>query len=327
MNGNRMDELIFRSLKGRSTESEEVFLAAWRRASPDNEAQYREMATLIKAARVVLDPGEIPPRPEVTDIIRAPVPLASRQREVDRRSSRLRPRLWLRAGALAASIVFLLVAGSIYREHFTGMASPVEFATGAEEYATVRLRDGSVVQVAPESRLRVLDPGGREVCLEGRAYFAVARLPESTFRVRTESGEVEVLGTQFEVNAELGSLRVAVLEGRVAMRSGPDRVEVEAGEIGHVRGGATAVVRAADTKSLVDWATAVVVFSSASLHEVARELERVYDVHIDLAPGLPPDRTVSGSFVNRRFEEVLVAICEAVNLSCEVEEGGGRIGW
>ena len=54
-------------------------------------------------------------------------------------------------------------------DYFKGWGA-TEVVTGATELATVQLGEGSVVRLAPSSRLRVLAGRERAVSLEGRAF-------------------------------------------------------------------------------------------------------------------------------------------------------------
>src|SRR5207247_1917000 len=114
--------------------------------------------------------------------------------------------LWV-AGALGAAMVgaMAVVVGhpgaAPLATDMLGFGAQ-EFVTGATEAATIHLRDGTVVRLAPQSRLRLTGvPGVREVTLDGRAYFAVAKLAGRPFTVKSRGGQAVVLGTRFEVDA------------------------------------------------------------------------------------------------------------------------------
>ena len=130
---------------------------------------------------------------------------------------------------------------------------------GAEQFiadqsgsTTVNLRDGSVVRLAPGSRMRLLErAGGRGVFLKGRAFFAVARDTERPFRIQTSAGEVTVLGTRFDLAAENEDLHLVVLEGRVEVAAGGGRTEVTAGHTVEVLNGALLpVTQVADPQAM-----------------------------------------------------------------------------
>jgi transmembrane sensor len=88
------------------------------------------------------------------------------------------------------------------------------------ERREVALSDGSVVQVDPETRLRVnYEAGARRVYLErGRALFHVAKNPQRPFFVQAESTTVRAVGTAFSVEREDQSdVVIIVAEGKVAV--------------------------------------------------------------------------------------------------------------
>lgn len=102
------------------------------------------------------------------------------------------------------------------------------------ERRTVALEDGSVLQVDPQTRLRVRygDDERRIELLRGRAMFRVAHNPRRPFLVRSADTTVRAVGTAFGVErVQPGVIRVTVSEGRVAVRrAGPAPAGVPADE-------------------------------------------------------------------------------------------------
>ncbi len=100
-------------------------------------------------------------------------------------------------------------------------------ATAAAQRETVTLSDGTRIELAAQTNLRIeLTAGHRHVRLaSGEAYFAVARDAARPFVVETPAGAVRVTGTAFAVGASpAGTLTVLVEEGSV---------QVHPGEAGH----------------------------------------------------------------------------------------------
>lgn len=241
--------------------------------------------------------------------------------------------MWAAGSMAAAAVLLIVLLNPLAKPEFTlGIG---EFVTGASETATVVLADGTVVRLGPESRLRIPGiRGSREVFLDGTAFFAVAKLPEYPFRVRTRAGDAQVLGTRFEIRTNAGNLRVVVLEGRVALESGTDRVEVGAGEMSLIsEGTSSAPVKVDDIRPLVPWLERFLVFQSTPLAEVAMELEREYGVPVEIADDALAGLTVTGWYADKSFEEVLAVVCGVLRAECSirggvayVESGGGRFG-
>src|SRR6185437_3682694 len=89
----------------------------------------------------------------------------------------------------------------------TGHLQYSEIRTGYGEIKSVLLPDSSVVTLNANSKLRIpeqwTEASGRQVWLEGEAYFAVQKKAATAekFVVHTTEVDVEVLGTKFNVNA------------------------------------------------------------------------------------------------------------------------------
>src|SRR5437870_3238042 len=150
-------------------------------------------------------------------------------------------------------------------------------ATPAEESAVTAWRRRSPDNEALYQRLVRLLPEAqrREAWLEGRAYFAVAKIEGQPFEVRTRTGTAQVLGTRFDLSVDDNGLRLMVAEGRVALSADGKRVDVKAGEVSQVIAGSSfSVTRVPDVLSLMDWKGSFLAFQSTPLKDVAREIGR-----------------------------------------------------
>jgi transmembrane sensor len=202
-----------------------------------------------------------------------------------------------------------------------------EFVTGARETATVTLTDGTIVRLAPGSRLR-LPTGGvtRDVWLDGQAYFAVKSDSARPFIVRTQAGDATVLGTRFELRTREDELRLVVVEGRVALEAGGEKVEVGADEVSHVKDGAgPSLARVDNVHELLEWTEGLLIFQSTPITQVSRELARHFGVSIEIQDSRIADRKVTGWFTDETLDEVLIAICRASGIDCTLEGDTVRI--
>ena len=163
-----------------------------------------------------------------------------------------------------------------------------EMRTGVGEQRTIDLADGSQVVLGAASALR-LAPGfgatSREVFLEGRAFLRVRHDSSRPFVVNAGGTRAIDLGTAFEVRAYPNEgVRVAVTEGVVEVRrdSGMlDSAVLQPGDIAEVPPtGATVVKRQQNVERLLGWTRGELVFDDAPLSNVARELERWFDVQV-----------------------------------------------
>jgi transmembrane sensor len=316
-----MYELICRSLKKRASEAEEAQLVAWRAAAPENERQYRELARLSGLVdEMVFAPSAPPPPPAAAMVQRAGG--AHREGRTDRWRHRAAWAWGGGAGLLAAAAIawLLLMRGAPAVPSFE---SGEEFVTGAGETETVLLADGTVVRLAPDSRLRLAsDERPREVLLDGTAYFVVTRMPEAPFRVHSSAGQAVVLGTRFELRTRGSELRLVVVEGKVALDAESDPVVVEGGEMSRISDGEAAEpVKVDDVRSLVPWVQHFVVFQSTPLAEAARELEEAYGVRIEVRDTMLAAQTLTGRYEDQDFDELFGLICQVLQARCSLENG------
>lgn len=192
------------------------------------------------------------------------------------------------------------------------------FVTGPNETATIALRDGSVVKLAPESKLQ-LEPSRseRRVVLGGHGFFAVAPMKRRPFVIRTPSGEVRVLGTRFDVSARDDDLELVVVEGRVAMSVAGVEAEVRAGQLARVVNGTPLpLADVEDPHELTAWVGQFLAFQATPLPDAAREIMRHYDVRIQVDPALA-DRTVTAWFSDWSLEEVMTVFCAIAEARCD----------
>jgi transmembrane sensor len=246
---------------------------------------------------------------------------AAARRVIDRRG------LQLIVPAVVAATVLITVGFGIARVSTPKPAElplfgPAELVTGPGETATTRLADGTVVRLAPESRLQVMkNVHEREVWLTGRAYFAVAKDSTRPFRVRTHAGEALVLGTRFDLEVRGRTLQLLVVEGRVALSARGATVQVGPAEMTRVVADTVLPVsRVEDTQSPLRWLDTFVAFEETPLRDVAAEIERRFGIRIEVADTALAARTVTGWSSAPTPRDLLTRICVAVRAYCSISD-------
>jgi len=140
---------------------------------------------------------------------------------------RISPRPPLRLVQTLAALL-LVVAGAGVALYLTWGGQVIETQRG--ERREVALADGSVVQVDPETRLRVkYERDQRLVLLErGRALFHVAKNAARPFLVEADGTTVRAVGTAFAVERQGYGVVVTVADGQVAVlpHSPPETVPI-----------------------------------------------------------------------------------------------------
>lgn len=291
------EELLDQYLAGELSAVEAERVRAYFDAEPGRRAT-------IAAVRAVLG-GAAYGTPPTVDVARADLmgrieavgaegAVPSRGRSVnigrsgDSRRLGMRP-AWLVAVASVLVIALVWAIGVGRREPNTVEQA---YATRAGQQATVTLRDGSRVLLAPATRLRVAyDAHGTRVDVDGEALFTVRSRGDRVFTVHTSALSARVLGTTFDVRQYRGEARarIAVTEGRVAIaglrsaRGIPASITLAAGGVGAVTdSGEVTVAQDGSAADSLEWTSGHLVFTKSPAREIVAELGRVYGVKLRL---------------------------------------------
>jgi transmembrane sensor len=314
------DELLFRSATGRATAQEQRVVAEWLSESGRNEQRFHDVLGVLHLTAEADDRLSFGPPPSTSDVL-------TRNRTGRAAAATRHGRGWraalLAAAAIAALALALPVALRVWPGTSTAATAGMA-ALGSDEFvtetqaATVGLRDGSVVRLAPETRLRVhARQDGREVSLDGRGFFAVAPDPMVPFTIHSDAGTITVLGTRFDLSVSGEDLRLIVLEGSVRLTVRGAHVVVQAGQLAQVlRGNLVPPLDVPDPGSLIGWMGNFIAFRETPLRGVAREMEQRYGIRIELVGADLGDRTVTALFAGRTYTEIVEVICVVANLEC-----------
>jgi transmembrane sensor len=230
------------------------------------------------------------------------------------RAARSRVRTW----AIAASSCLIAILGAWFALGLRGDVIESRLA----ERRQVMLEDGTVVQLEPETRMRVkFEETLRRVELEqGRALFRVAKNPQRPFLVTADQTSVRAVGTAFGVESGSRGIVVTVAEGKVAVADSP-KAKAEGAEIFLTAGqqvivpgsGAVAPVRAVDTTRALAWAQGQLVFENDTLADVVQEFNRYNRVPLSITDAQLAARRVSGVFEATDSETLLAFIRQSGN--------------
>ena len=330
--------LLARYLAGEATGMERLRVEEWIASDPAHEEEMATLRRIWGQAAALPAPARIDAmwRAVARDMHAPQVTLArptARDRARPPRRSREPVRLRRALGAIAAS----LVLGAVGVGAWSALGSGSEAATGTspvQRYETARahtsrfqLADGTRVLLGPESRLTVasLDGGGaRELELVGEAVFEVVHDESRPFLVRAGHAVTEDLGTKFAIRAypDDRDVHVVVVEGRVALRAhrapAHSGTILERGQMGKLDiGGRIQVDAAVDTRARLGWADGRIVFDQTPLRAVVTELERWYDVDLQITDSTIAAQRITLDMPAASLPEVLDAIAVPLNLRYE----------
>ncbi len=214
------------------------------------------------------------------------------------------------AVVIAIGITYIFANGSRTAPTTTGRAKT--YSTIPGQRATITLADGSTMILAPATSAVVdISKDARTVTLTGQAYFAVTSDAARSFSINTAAGTTRVLGTRFTVRQyqDEKAMRVAVTDGKVSI---PGAVLVA---------GSSATVsvntepRVTNNASDVNaWTEGRLIFRNTPIREVLDELERWYDIQINLRDKSLASRNVTAILSDAAFtDETLRALSIAFN--------------
>ena len=193
------------------------------------------------------------------------------------------------------------------------------------------LPDGTLVWLNAGSRMTYSQGFGvdnRKVELEGEGYFEVKRNEKIPFFVKTKDLQLQVLGTKFNFRdyPEDHELVVSLLEGKVGLNNllreekeavlSPDERAV----LNKANGLLT--VESVTASNASQWTDGYLFFDEELLPDIAKELERSYNVKIHIANDSLKTFRFYGNFVRREqnIQEVLEALASTEKMQYKIEE-------
>jgi len=218
---------------------------------------------------------------------------------------------WSGALAMAACLLLMVSMGAGWQPSRWVDDFGADYVTAPGEIKTVTLADQTQVTLDADSAIAVdFSQGERHIQLRrGAGFFNVAHTGQA-FVVHADSGEVRVLGTQFEVRLQPAGAQVTVLSGRVGVTpsaQGTQQILTAGQQLAYVEGVADER-HAVDSESRLGWRDGWLNYYKAPLADVVKDLGRYYPGRILLLNDELGARRVSGSFPSKDPEAVLKAL-------------------
>lgn len=210
--------------------------------------------------------------------------------------------MWRRAAAIAVVCVLDGLAW-FYLQHnpISNMQMQVVMAS-ADNDTTVTLPDGTKVwlnKLASIKYPKEFDGSDRKVEIDGEGYFEVTKNPHKPFIVESDVMSVKVLGTVFNFHVDKAHQQasVSLLEGKVRVEGNHDEgmIVLKPGQKACVDARlGSMTVSETDVYKNAMWHEHKTFFNNASVNEIAKMLENIYDVQVVVDPTINQDNTYSG---------------------------------
>ena len=226
--------------------------------------------------------------------------------EQRRPASYLLRRIGIQAARWAAVLVLAFAASYWLLEH-RQEAVPREAVNVVSvplgQRTELMLADGTKVYLNAGSTLSypsAFGQDGRQVELDGEAYFEVTRDEGKPFVVHTQMCDVEVLGTKFNVEAysEQNAFSAALMEGRVKVGNNyrtSDVVYLAPNERVKLKGGELDVERI-DDYDVYRWREGLICFTDENFVNLMKRIEKYYGVKLVVENRELSKHSFSGKF-------------------------------
>jgi ferric-dicitrate binding protein FerR (iron transport regulator) len=227
----------------------------------------------------------------------------------------IKPKLKVFRPAFAIAASFALIVGvSLFCKLYTRT-----LVLGNAEQFTYQLPDGSEVMLNSESILSYHPYWwgfDREIEFEGEAFFKVVK--GSSFIVRSQIGMTEVLGTSFNILSRNDRYEVYCKTGRVGVYSIESglMVEIEPNMLVSVKE-TIEVEKGITDDQIMSWTSNMLNFESENLLLVFKEIERQYDIIIELESELEVEYYTAYFKKPDSVHQAMTLICQSFGLNFE----------
>jgi len=224
---------------------------------------------------------------------------------------------------VAASIIILFGIGLLAQTTYTKLYPNKTFVCEQGEInKSITLEDGSIITLNANSKLiypKKFSKNERRVKLIGEAFFDIAKNPNKAFIINAKDAEVKVLGTSFNINAATNKVEVLVKTGKVQFSSinkPGNKLILIPGDFASLQESNLEKVVSRDDNYL-SWKTRQMIFRNTKLQEVAKVLNRTYQVQIHFKEADIKDLPLTTTFDHDHLDAILNYMCSPFNLVYE----------
>ncbi|MEI6276947.1 MAG: FecR domain-containing protein [Prolixibacteraceae bacterium] len=308
---NTPEDLIARYLNQGCDEEEVLELLRWINESEQNKSEYISLKDIWDSSI------------QVTDHTENQLALFYKGQYLTSRKSR---RLYVGFSVAVAAILLLALVIDIFipriADRRNNGVQVVSVPLGSR--SKVILADGTQVNLNSGSELRysnLFSSQNRAVTLSGEAYFDVKSDTKHPFIVSTKNFDVKVTGTRFNVMAysDDNENTTTLEEGKITLQllGNSNSIDIQPGKrFSFDKNGQKYSLNTADVEQEISWKDGEFVFKSIKFLDLARRLERWYDVKLSFSDARLTTLVYSGRFKN---QETIWQVLDALSLTSPVD--------
>jgi len=224
---------------------------------------------------------------------------------------------------VAAMILVVIGLGFLAQTTYIHVYPNKSFVCELNEASkTITLADGSIITLNSNSKLiypRKFGKDERRVELIGEAFFDIEKNPRKAFIIKAKDAEIKVLGTSFNINTANNKVEVLVKTGKVEFSSivAPEKKLI-------LTKGEFAILKESNLEKAItlddnymSWKTRQMIFRNTKLHEVAKVLNRSYQVQIKFQEEEIENFALNSTFDHEPLDNILNYMCGPFNLVYE----------
>lgn len=316
------DETLIRYIIGQTDAGEIKQIRAWLSVSDERAKELARMKNCWILSGLGNEVTQIITEPEIRRILNQ-IRLAGKKTP----QKTLRPKFLKYAAVLLLMMGLSGATGYFISKPDIPASKYARIIVPKGERSKVVLSDGSVVQLNGGSLLKFppsFHSGKRTVFLEGEAFFDVARDRLHPFIVEAGKLQVKVLGTKFNISSypDDKTITTYLEEGKVEVRiDGKEGAFLKPTEALEYNKSTRKVVRQTMNDSrFSDWTNGILNIKGETIEELARKLERRFDIRIEFGDDEIRKHTYSGSIKDENLYTVLEALRFASSLKYEKNE-------
>lgn len=282
-----IDILIAKSVSGNATSEEANKVEAWLAQSPDNKLIYDRNILSWENSQGWISSEII--QQDKTLIYQAT------QKQLSTQIHKLKKRSLIYRLAAILAIPLTFAFSWYFISHQKNSTTQNQFCSVTAPKGHVSkctLPDGTEVWINTGSTLTyntsLFNKKIRNIELKGEAYFNVAKNKNKPFKVHTMVGNVIVTGTAFNIKAypESGAFETVLEEGSIEMELNNkthQTVNLVPGDRAVFNlDGKGIIIEKVDPEMFSSWRNGEIIFKDATLNDLIKELERIYDIQFHL---------------------------------------------
>lgn len=258
-------DTLYKYFSHQATDEERRQVRAWVESSPENMQKYMSERAFYDSVTLLAEPEA----PAV------------------RRFS-LKRVMTVTSKIAAVAVVTLLLSYVVRTYLFPPQIPMQELYVPVGKQVNLTLADGTNVWLNSGTRLKypaIFSGKERRVEIDGEGYFKVQKDADCPFRVQTDGGVVEVLGTTFNVEAYSSehNFRTSLLEGSVKItdnRNGEYLLSPD--QMAEMQADGSMKISAISDYDAFRWTEGIIILKNDSFESIMKKFEKYYGVTIKI---------------------------------------------